>query len=142
MVDTAHEELLKLRRQHYTTPAAPSGSAPEGVEAAAAAAPPDGASALPSISTDRPHEIGTATPEAEEEWSQVGKRNKAAVTRQVGVLAAPGDPKGSTAGGSAAATATAASASSLLHAIFCGSVRSVIKVRSKCFAHILGALAF
>ena len=131
MVDTAHEELLKLRRQHHSAPSAPSGSALEGVVAASAAAtvavPVDNASAVSPTMADIPQEAGTATPEAEEEWSQVGKRNKAAVTRQVGVLAAPGDPKGSTTG-SATASGSAAATSSLLHAIFCGSVRSVIKV--------------
>ena len=111
LVDSAHEELLKLRQQHFPSAKPPTMGAESTASAETTASSPPPAAALA---------------EAEAEWSQVGpgRKNRAAVTRQVGGAVGLDSTSGSGAPGSGSG---AGPATSLLHAIFCGSVRSVIK---------------
>ncbi|GAX77883.1 hypothetical protein CEUSTIGMA_g5325.t1 [Chlamydomonas eustigma] len=109
LVDRAHEEVLKLRAQHFPMP--PAGATPAGAFPAQQQAP-SGVSKAPS----------SAAPAKEEEWSQVGRKNRVAVTRLVGGASAVGSVSAGT-----SAAASPAAASSPLYSIFCGSMRSVVK---------------
>lgn len=105
LVDAAHEELIKLRSE---LPAAAESAAEPA--AAASSGPPDATSSS-QAATDEPQQQqqGDAAGDDDEEWATVGrgKKNKAAVTRGREDL-----------GGT-----------SLLSAIFRGSIKSCVKAK-------------
>lgn len=104
LVDAAHEELIKLRSE---LPAAEESAA--AAAAAPATGPPDATSSSQAATDDSQQQQGDAAADDDEEWATVGrgKKNKAAVTRGREDL-----------GGT-----------SLLSAIFRGSIKSCVKAK-------------